>query len=164
MKNNKKYLAIALMCGLIVIAGIVSAFLVDKMKFSGQDKNIKSYIAILDETQKIHDISMSKYCSYAHQKYSKGSLRCDLSYKFSSEDEGIVKNSGDTASDFGWTFQWDNTVSNNKYSTEEFIKSEVYTYKDLYCNFSVKKSSNSYEYEIGCSGPAKAEWFPVKKN
>lgn len=160
MKKNKKFLIPTLIV-LAVCLYVAVPLLYDRWVYSSQDKKIKGYISSLKVAQ--GNVKAEKYCTYSHQKYSKGTLKCDVRYSFSyKNDSTLFDKSTTTAQEFGWKFKWDNAVTNNKYSTEKFIKSEVYEYRHLLCSFVIIEKSDAYEYQLGCSGRAKAEWYPVR--
>ena len=163
MKKNKQIIKIIILILLAIGMYIALMFAYDWYKYSSQNNKIKSYIELLQGVNK-NTVASDNYCTYSHQKYSKGVLGCSISYAVSSSSALLFQNSREEAEGFGWKYKWDNTVDNNKYSSENYIKSEVYEFDGLYCSFVVKNAGTVYQYELGCSGPAKAEWFPVREN
>lgn len=162
MKKNKKIIITGVACILVVALAIGGYFLSDKSKFISQQHNINNYISSLKSNKNIQNVLSQNYCSYTHQKYSEGSLNCNVGYTFQSSNKNLVtENFRKNANGFGWAYKWDNTDDNNKYSEEKYVKSEVYEYRGLYCGVLIKEAAEKYIYQIDCSGPAKWAWFPV---
>ena len=163
-KNKKLIIAISLLV-VLAIAGTAYYFLSDRQTYIAQDKNIKEYIQSLQASYPVEGVQSEKYCSYAHQKFSKGSLGCGVNYTFYNAHKDVITADFDNkAANFGWIYSFDNTAGNNKYSEQQYILSRVYKYKNITCGLHITKEDQRYKYQIGCSGPAKAEWFPVKTN
>lgn len=149
----------------LLLSGTTAYYLRDRQVVFGEDKNINQYIQELKASKLISDVQSEKYCSYTHQKYSKGSLGCSIDYTFHSSDSDLITASFDrVATEFGWTFLFDNTDGNNEYSEKRYILSRVYIDQDRRCGLHIYQEEQKYKYEIGCSGPAKAEWFPVRED
>lgn len=161
MKKNKKIVIAISSLVVLVAIGTSIYFLSDRQKFISEANNLNEYIT------KIEGISLNeeKYCSYGHQKYSKGDLGCQVYYTF--QDSSKISRETETAKyleSIGWQYKGDNTASVNAYSDVKYTAHKVFSHGSLGCTFSSSNDNGTTIYEVGCYGPAKAEWFPVKKS
>jgi hypothetical protein len=159
MKKNKKIIMIVVASLLLVIIIVVSQLISDWYTFTSQDRKIKNYITSIEGVNKSKIVS-DNYCSYSHQKYSKGALGCSIMYTFSVNDGSFAFNNNQISKELGWKYAFDNTSSTNQYSDKKYTKHIVFEAKSMTCSYSIINK----EYQLGCSGPAKAEWFPVRED
>lgn len=166
MKKNKKIVFIVAGCGIVMLLGVIAAnYMHNRYIFLGEDKNINQYIQSLKATRSISDVWSEKHCSYNSQKYSKGSLGCTVEYSFlSALDEETQKEITSKLALLKWVYKWDNTTSINEYSDKKYINHKVYSDGTLDCIYSVAIANASYQYQMNCYGPAKAEWYPVRNS
>lgn len=162
MKKNKKYpFSITITVVLLVLTACTAYyFLSDRYTFISQKSNIEHYISAKTSAK---NVSSEQHCSYSHQKYSKGALGCDIDYMFSlSQNNQADEDPYKIANKLKWAYKFDNTASVNEYGEEKYLRHYVFEVDGLTCSYSLNKQGS--KIEIGCSGPARAEWFPVRGN
>ena len=160
MKKNKQIIKIIILILLAIGMYIALMFTYDWHKYSSQNNKIKSYIESLQGVDK-NTVASDNYCTYSHQKYSKGILGCNLTYTFSTLGGEISFKNSQLLNKLDWKYKFDNTKSINKYDNKNYLKHVVFETKDMTCSYSIISGD---KYELECSGPAKAEWFPVRDN
>lgn len=171
MKQNKnrKKLNITLLVVIVVmlsIGGVVGVgFYKDRQSFKDASRDIHSIFEALDYHASSKDTT--QYCMYNNMKYSKGKLLCFMTVSKNvktadfQNDKEKISSVTHTA---GWTHEGSNSVALNSIG-DVYLTADVYTKDPMNCFVREKQLSNEYsKIEIGCSGPARAEWFPVKKD
>lgn len=162
MNKNKKSIFIVIFLLFIVITCVFYYLWADKKQFTDEKNNISNYISQLKSSIDIEKDSINEYCSYGHQKYSKGNLGCEVSFTFlttSNETYQVVKQK---ISLLGWSYIGDNTKSTNQYSDVKYINHEVYSHNKFECTFSYNIENQENIYNFTCYAPAKRAWYPVK--
>lgn len=165
MKKNKT-IVIVLCCLAVLLISAGALFLNDRQKFISEDKNLNQYVYGIKGESRDISISEERYCSYGHQKYSKGNLGCQVGYVLQ-DNSGTARGSSITKyleQSLGWQYKGDNTSSVNAYSTQKYTAHKVFSHGSLSCIFSSSDDVAITTYKVSCYGPAKAEWFPVRNS
>lgn len=166
-KQNKKKLSITLLVVIIVmliVVGVIGAsFYKDRQNFNNASKDIHSIFEALGYP--ISDKDTNQYCMYNNMKYSKGSLICTTESTLSVEGFLFDGSKLDkTTSSVGWKFHGSN-LGTWKKMNDQYIFANLYDKGELRCSIRIKTIDyNQSMVELDCSGPARAEWFPVKKD
>ena len=167
MKKNKKKLSITLLVVIVVmlsVGGVVGvSFYKDRQSFKDASRDIHSIFEALDYHASSKDTA--QYCMYSSMKYSKGKLSCTTEFTLSVESSSFDNSKLNKAtSDIGWMFHGSN-LGTWKNVNSQYIFANLYDKGDLRCSIRVKNiNDNQSMVEMDCSGPARAEWFPVKKD
>jgi len=159
MKKNKNNIIIAVV--VVFVIGLITGLIYykDKSKFSAASKDFNS----ITEALNLKPLSrqVQQYCMYNNQKYSKGQLSCLTEVSLL---VGSLPNSSELAkvtSEIGWISKGSNLDSWVGVDSS-YIYAHLYTKNELTCSIREKKAESELTIEIDCSGPAKAEWFPVR--
>lgn len=171
MKQNKnrKKLNITLLVVIVVmlsIGGVVGvSFYKDRQSFKDASRDIHSIFEALDYRASSKDTT--QYCMYSHLKYSKGNLTCYVSHSFMIKNpvKNVISMSERKLEGVGWKKRGNN-IDYFKEKDETYVVANIFTDKNkLNCHSRYKLvAADVLAVEIGCSGPARAEWFPVKKD
>lgn len=162
MKKNKKTITIIAVAVAAIGVMTASMFVYDWYKYNSENHKINNYIESLEGVDK-STISSDNYCTYSHQKYSKGVLGCNIDYTFL-VDRSFTFSNDELSKELGWKYAFDNTTSVNRYSDKNYLKHVVFETGGMTCSYSIIDKQDTLSYQLGCSGPAKAEWFPVREN
>ncbi len=160
--KNKRNIIIVLLLIFIAILCVFYYLWTDKKQFTDEKNNMKEYVSLLRSSVDIETNSASEYCSYGHQKYSKGNLGCEVSSTFSTTSSETYQTVRGRMPSLGWSYVGDNTKSTNQYSDVQYISHEVYSHNKFECTFSYKLESQKAIYNLTCYAPAKRAWYPVK--
>ena len=164
MENKKTkllILAVALPVLLIVLVVGIGRYN-DRQKFTVATKEI----AQIAEQLKGNGSSEKKqeYCMRNDLKYSKGNLSCITELILTNNKKVNALEVDVAVNKVGWTSQGSNLES-WKDADDKYILANTYTDNKVDCYVrAYEKQSVRYLITIGCSGPAKAEWFPVREN
>ncbi|QQS20186.1 hypothetical protein IPL85_01905 [Candidatus Saccharibacteria bacterium] len=174
-KIGKLSLALALVITLLF--GVNQALIYkEKTMYKNAEKQIATFV---DEAAKLAPSTKEtrKYCRYSSAKFSNGSLSCTMSttikYLPTSENDtkGIIMGADNAQAVIKWRFLGDNTQSNKKYISENYIKSRIYETESIRCGvhyrYDEDKDHNRVSIdgkvvltiEISCSGPALREYY-----
>ena len=164
MSQYRKIAIIIFIICLFVSGSVITQLIVDKSKFSREESKIDNFITRVNRDTTIGNIIANKYCSYSHRTYGRGDLGCSIEYTFTSKmvsEDIIIKNNMNFLE---WGAGVDNLQALSKNSEGMPIKSEIYADNGLGCQYILRSKDKTTHYYIGCSGSAKHEWFPVRKN
>ena len=162
MNNNKKMLNITLLSilSIILALGMIYGASLIKEKQSFMNALQQSETIIVSMTDK-EGIESRQYCQRNNMKYSKGSLSCFVTSTklISGSSQGQVEK---VAQKNGWVFTGNNDIALND-SENTYTIANLYENGRLKCFIRQKKINDQQSVlEVGCSGSAKAEWFPVR--
>lgn len=164
MKKNKKKTSIILiiLATLLLVTGLSYAYNLhnNKQEFIQASKQTSG---IIDSIYNKGTTHAQQYCVYNNMKYSKGVLSCFvMSSKITSgsSQSQIIK-----AAEWGkWIFKGNNDIALND-SENTYTTANLYSNGKMGCFIREKRINDQHsELEVGCSGPAKAEWFPLKQD
>lgn len=163
MSNNKKIIAALLFLGLLIAGYLGYAWYRDYSKFTKVSSQLDSLIEDIHPLG-VESVEKEEYCSYGHQKYSKGDLGCGLNLSYTLKNNQSIGTVDMSVKKLKWNFLHDNTKSTNESSEKKYIKHEVYEVGDLSCLYGVIESiDEKYTIEMSCYGAAKMEYFPVRE-
>lgn len=170
MKKNKKAIGVTaiIIIIIVIIFILVVAYIVnlyqDKQKFTNASvgiNNIMKTLAVDDQYRK------QDYCIYNDLKYSKGKLLCFVTETAMLDDypqKGKEKKIETSTQDARWMFRGNNSLALED-STTTYTIANLYKNGKLDCYIREQKiNEHASKLEVGCSGSAKAEWFPVRES
>jgi uncharacterized phage-like protein YoqJ len=164
MKKNKKRINTVLIAALVLLLGVSVVYGVsainerkDFIQASKQSETIINSIA------KEGKLETQRYCQRNDMKYSKGILSCSVIFKKTTEVSSRSQVTKATEQS-KWIFKGNNDIALND-SENTYTIANLYNNGTLNCFVRERKLNDQHsELEVGCSGPARAEWFPVREN
>ena len=164
MNKNKKKTNIILIATLTILLVVIVVYggniIKDRENFIQASKQSET---IINSISKAGKSETQQYCIYNNMKYSKGVLSC---YVTVTKITGIFPRSQITNAlqQSKWIFRGNNDIALND-SENTYTTANLYNNGTLSCFVREKKLDDKHsKLEVGCSGPAKAEWFPVRKD
>ena len=146
-----------------VVFMIAVPFFADWYKFYSVDKSIKTVVSEIQKQYGLDNVTVEKYCTYGHQKFSRGSLSCDVRYSFELKNVDLENDISNKIKKIGWANKLDVTDSINKYSNVKYTKYETYDYESAECFHNRVERGMSVSHILQCGGQALREWYPVRK-
>ena len=165
MKKNKKLYIIGAVLIITAVGLAALYFLSDRQKFTSMRIDINN--VKFDTSADTESIKSDNYCNRNNMKYSKGSLACHVgdTITYATNTKEIKKVTAQNTRKL-ISIGWQSNGSNLQLLKDSgYIMGELYTKGEFDCYQRYKPADGGrLVLEVGCSGPAKAEWFPVKTN
>jgi len=163
MKKNKKPIKTILLIVIFILLALVVVYSLgiihDRQNFIKASRQSEE---VINSIAKEGEADTKRYCQHNNLKYSKGTLSCFIISTKTTGVSSLLK-IANVARQTGWNLTGNNDIALND-SQNTYIIANLYKNGIMNCFIREKRlSTQQFELEVGCSGPAKAEWFPVRE-
>ena len=160
MKKKKVIVITGSVVAILLIIGV--QFFADWYKFYSIDKSIKNVVSDIQRQYGLDNVTVEKYCTYGHQKFSRGSLDCTIDYMVRTSDNEshniLLK-----LISHDWNNKGSNLETVNSYSDKIYENYTLLNKDSFDCSLSIlKQTEKIYNNRISCYGTALHEWYPVR--
>ncbi len=168
MNHNQKTKHLTILLLIVALfavgAGFASSYYRDRQKYISAIEDI-DYIVRQLSGSGTPSWDKNEYCLRNSLKYKKGKLFCYVTAT-KAIDGGTIKSNkiNKIAEKIGWSLKGSNQEALND-STTKYVLANLYSTGDMNCFARGAQGDNGQlNFEVGCYGPAKAEWFPVRES